>query len=192
MDTTPGTTPAPARKRHRRGLAIGLVLTGLVAAAPGVATLAGFTAQDANTDNAISAGTLDVAFGQDAQYFEVGNMKPGDTTTQKVEVINTGSLTEDFALDAINVEGPLDDVLVVTVSRDGTELAKSSKLSELEPIAAGLSSGEATAYDVAISWPENAPKIDNRYQGASVGFDFQVDSTQMGGQTIGNGDNAGN
>ncbi len=192
MDTTLDTTPAPARRRHRRGLAVGLVLTGLVAAAPGVATLAGFTAQDANTDNEISSGTLDVAFGQDARYFEVGNMKPGDTTTQKVQVINTGSLTEDFALDAINVDGALDDVLVVTVSQDGKELAKGSKLSELEPIAAGLESGEATAYEVAISWPENAPEIDNKYQGASVGFDFQVDASQLAGQEIDNGDNAGN
>lgn len=38
MDITP-TTP----RRRRRRLAIAVVLSGLVAAAPGVATLAGFT-----------------------------------------------------------------------------------------------------------------------------------------------------
>jgi hypothetical protein len=85
MDTTP--TPEHTPKRHRRALAAALVFTGLVAAAPGVATLAGFTAQDVNRDNSIEAGTLDVAVGQAEKYFEVRNMKPGDMTSQTVKVI---------------------------------------------------------------------------------------------------------
>jgi hypothetical protein len=187
MDTT-ATTP----KRRRRGLAVALVLTGLVAAAPGVATLAGFTAQDQNKDNSIQSGTLDVALGQDEAQFDVRNMKPGDTTAQTVKVINTGSLREDFVLDAINVDGNLDDVLRVQVSQDGTVLAEGTKLSEMAPLTAGLASGESTAYDVTVSWPENAPEIDNKYQAGAVKFDFQVDATQLDGQAITNGDNAGN
>jgi hypothetical protein len=187
MDTTP-TTP----KRRRRGLAVAVVLSGLVAAAPGVATLAGFTAQDRNRDNSIQAGTLDVALGQDEAQFDVRNMKPGDSTVQTVEVINTGSLSEDFVLDAVNVNGELDDVLRVEVSRDGEVLASGSKLSELAPLGARLGAGQRTAYEVKVSWPENAPEIDNRYQGGSVRFDLQVDATQLDGRAITNGDNAGN
>lgn len=56
--------PVTGPRRRRRHLAVLLVFAGLVAAAPGVATLAGFTAQDVNRDNTISAGVLDVAFGQ--------------------------------------------------------------------------------------------------------------------------------
>lgn len=190
MDTIETTEPTP--KRHRRALAAALVFTGLVAAAPGVATLAGFTAQDVNRDNSIEAGTLDVAIGQDEQYFEVRNMKPGDTTTQTVKVINTGSLRQDFALDAVNVDGNLDDVLKVAVIQDGKVLAEGSKLSELAPVMSGLQSGEATAYDIEVTWPENAPEIDNKYQAGSVRFDFQVDATQLDGAAITNGDNAGN
>ena len=190
MDTP--ASPQPARRKHRKGLAIALVMTGVVAAAPGVATLAGFTAQDVNRDNTISSGTLDVAFGQAERHFDVANMKPGDSTTQSVKVINTGSLREDFTLDTVNVKGNLDDILQVTVSQGDQVLAKGTRLSELAPLTSGLKSGEATAYDVTVSWPENAPEIDNKYQGGSVGFDFQVDGTQLTGNAITNGDNAGN
>jgi hypothetical protein len=194
MDTpTDSTLITEARpKRFRRGLAVGLVLTGLVAAAPGIATLAGFTAQDVNRDNTISSGTLDVAIGQAEKHFDVANMKPGDTTVQKVAVINTGTLTEDFSLDAVNVNGNLDDMLRVTVTQDGKVLSEGSKLSELEPLASGLKSGEATSYEVSVTWPENKPEIDNKYQAGTVSFDFQVDANQLGGQQIGNGANAGN
>jgi len=187
MDTT---TPAP--KRRRRGLAAAVVVAGLVAAAPGVATLAGFTAQDVNRDNEIASGTLDVAFGQDREYFDVQNMKPGDKTVQTVDVVNTGSLSEDFVLDIVGVDGALDDVLTVAVSEDGTVLSEGTKLSEMRAIESGLRSGEQATYDVVVSWPENAPEIDNNYQGARVGFDFQVDATQLTGQEVVNGANAGN
>ena len=189
MDTT--TAPATP-KRHRRVLAGALIFTGLVAAAPGVATLAGFTAQDVNRDNSIESGTLDVAVGQAEKYFEVRNMKPGDTTVQTVKVINTGSRRQDFALDTVNVKGNLDDVLTVSVAQDGKVLAEGAKLSELAPVMSGLQSGEATAYDISVSWPENAPEIDNKYQAGAVSFDFQVDATQLDGAAITNGDNAGN
>jgi hypothetical protein len=45
---------------------------------------------------------------------------------------------------------------------------------------------------VAVAWPENAPEIDNTYQGGLVSFDMQVDADQLPGQQISNGDNAGN
>jgi hypothetical protein len=180
------------RSRRRRGLAIGLVVAGAIAAAPGVATLAGFTAQDVNRDNSIQSGTLDVAFGQDEKHFDVRNMKPGDKTAQKVEIVNTGTLTEDFVLDAVNVQGTLDDVLRVTVARDGRVLLADSKLSEMDALVGSLGSGEFATYEVAVAWPENAPEIDNTYQGGLVSFDMQVDADQLPGQQISNGDNAGN
>jgi hypothetical protein len=92
----------------------------------------------------------------------------------------------------VNVEGNLDDVLTVTVAQDGKVLAEGTKLSELKPVLSGLQSGEATAYDISISWPENAPEIDNKYQAGAVSFDFQVDATQLEGSEVVNGDNAGN
>ena len=88
------------------------------------------------------------------------------------------------------LEGPSIDRAFTEV--DGKVLAEGAKLSELAPVMSGLQSGEATAYDISVSWPENAPEIDNKYQAGAVSFDFQVDATQLDGAAITNGDNAGN
>jgi hypothetical protein len=192
--TTPSTTLSnlTKRTRRRRGLAVGLVIAGAVAAAPGVATLAGFTAQDVNRDNTIESGTLDIAFGQAERHFDVHNMKPGDTTTQKVQVTNTGALTDNYTLDAVNVQGPLDDVLRATVLGPDGRVARNVKLSELKPIVGQLQAGESQAYEVSVSWPENAPEVDNNYQATGVTFDLQVDAGQLAGTDVANGANAGN
>ena len=172
--------PVTGPRRRRRHLAVLLVLAGLVAAAPGVATLAGFTAQDVNRDNTISAGVLDVAFGQATSAFNVANMKPGDWFDTSVPILNTGSMTEDYSFSATSLRpgGPanLDEVLRVTVSRQGTVLAENLRFSTLRDVTGRLDAGGRDVLDLHVTWPENVPQVDNRYQGASLAMDLQVDA----------------
>ena len=172
--------PVTGPRRRRRHLAVLLVLAGLVAAAPGVATLAGFTAQDVNRDNTISAGVLDVAFGQATSAFNVANMKPGDWFDTSVPILNTGSMTEDYSFSATSLRpgGPanLDEVLRVTVSRQGTVLAENLRFSTLRDVTGRLDAGGRDVLDLRVTWPENVPQVDNRYQGASLAMDLQVDA----------------
>jgi hypothetical protein len=164
-----------------------LVFLGLVAAAPGVASLAGFTARDVNRDNVISTGALDIAFGQDTRYVSIANMKPGDWLDQSIDITNSGTLAADYAFDAVNFRvrqgSDLDEVLRVSISRAGVVLAEGVRLSALDGVTGRLEPKATDLLDIRISWPENAPEIDNRFQGAVLDFDFLVRAAQLSTST---------
>jgi hypothetical protein len=164
-----------------------LVFLGLVAAAPGVASLAGFTAQDVNRDNVISTGALDIAFGQDTRYVSIANMKPGDWLDQTIDITNSGTLAADYVFDAVNFRvrqgSDLDEVLRVSISRAGVVLAEGVRLSALDGVTGRLEPKATDLLDIRISWPENAPEIDNRFQGAALDFDFLVRAAQLSTST---------
>lgn len=176
-------TGVPRGRRSRRHLAVVVVFAGLVAAVPGIATLAGFTARDVNRDNTISTGVLDVAFGRDRTQFDVRNMKPGDWFDTTVEIVNTGSLEQDYALSAIDLRARgaanLDEVLRVTVSRRGELLAENLRFSTLRGITGRLVSRATDPLDLRVSWPDNPSPVDNRYQGASLVLDLLVEAVQL-------------
>ena len=89
---SPRTTPDPSTvdrpRRRRRHLAVVVLLAGLVAAVPGVATLAGFTARDVNRDNKITPDelTLLVVRPQNDPY--------GTNRTVSVKVDFQGNVTQ--------------------------------------------------------------------------------------------------
>lgn len=184
---SPRTTPDPSAgdrpPRRRRHLAVVVLLAGLVAAVPGVATLAGFTARDVNRDNKITTGLLDVSFGSDSTQFAVRNMKPGDWIDTTVDVVNTGSLAQEYSFSAadLRTDGPanLDEVLRVTVSRRGELLAENLRFSTLAGITGRLELGVTDPLDLRITWPDNPAAVDNRYQGASLVLDLVVDAVQL-------------
>jgi hypothetical protein len=176
-------TDAPRHRRSRRHLAVVVVFAGLVAAVPGIATLAGFTARDVNRDNTISTGVLDVAFGRDRTQFDVRNMKPGDWFDTTVDIVNTGSLEQDYSFSAIDLRATgsanLDEVLRVTVARRGEVLAENLRFSTLREITGRLASGATDPLDLRVSWPDNPSPVDNRYQGASLVLDLLVEAVQL-------------
>lgn len=189
---SPRTTPDPVAsepaaddrpRRRRRHLAVVVVFAGLVAAVPGIATLAGFTARDVNRDNKITTGLLDVSFGRDTSQFEVRNMKPGDWLDTTVDIVNTGSLAQEYSFTAADLRAVtaanLDEVLRVTVSRRGEVLAENLRFSTLSGITGRLEPGVTDPLDLRISWPDNAAGVDNRYQGASLVLDLVVDAVQL-------------
>lgn len=184
---SPRTTPDPSAgdrpPRRRRHLAVVVLLAGLVAAVPGVATLAGFTARDVNRDNKITTGLLDVSFGRDSTQFAVRNMKPGDWIDTTVDVVNTGSLAQEYSFSAADirsgVRANLDEVLRVTVGRRGEVLAENLRFSTLAGITGRLEPGVTDPLDLRITWPDDVAAVDNRYQGASLVVDLVVDAVQL-------------
>lgn len=176
------TTDHDRPRRRRRHLAVVVAVAALVAAAPGIATLAGFTARDVNRDNLITTGVLDVAFGRDTTPFQVRNMKPGDWFDQPVRIVNTGSLSQryTFSADDLRPSGPadLDAVLRVTVSRDGEVLAENLRFSTLAGITGRLDSGASDVLDLRVSWPDNPSPVDNRFQSAELTLDLVVEAAQ--------------
>lgn len=179
-----GAPPLPARSsRVRRHLAVLLVLVGLVAAAPGVASLAGFTARAVNRDNVISTGALDIAFGRASKYVAISNMKPGDWLDQTIDITNTGTLASDYRFHTedlrVRFGANLDDVLRATITRRGEVLVEGVRLSAVQDVTGRLEPDATDLLEVRISWPENTPEVDNRYQGAALEFDFVVDASQL-------------
>jgi hypothetical protein len=173
--------------RLRRHLAALLAVVGVAAAAPGVASLAGFTARDVNRDNVIAAGALDIAFGQGRRYVSIANMKPGDWLDQTVTVVNGGSLASDYLLRTDNLRvtrgADLDEVLRVSISRNGQVLAEGLRLSEVRIPAGRLAPGAVDTLEFRVVWTPNPAEIDNRYQGAALEFDLVVEASQVGSST---------
>src|SRR4051812_44901575 len=81
-------------------LALGALLTLLLAAGAVVGSGADFTASSANPANTFAAGTLSVLNSKDATaVLTASNMKPGAAPTLgTVDIQNTGSLDGDFTL----------------------------------------------------------------------------------------------
>lgn len=75
--------------------ALSLVLLGFVAVVVGAGTFAYFSDTEESTGNYIAAGTLDLKVNDKdnvGTVFEVSNLKPGDSGSQKFTLKNTGSL----------------------------------------------------------------------------------------------------
>ncbi len=178
MTTTDPTRP---RRRHRH-LAVVVALAAVVAAAPGIATLAGFTARDVNRDNLITTGVLDVAFGRDTTPIEVRNMKPGDWFDESIRIVNMGSLAQryTFSTDDLRPSGSadLDAVLRVSVTRDGELLAENLRFSTLTGITGRLDPAASDVLELRVSWPDNPSAVDNRFQSAALTLDLVVDAVQ--------------
>jgi hypothetical protein len=108
-------------------LALGALLTLLLAAGAVVGSGADFTASSANPSNTFSAGTLTIGNSNEGTAFlSASNMRPGDAPTLGVvDIKNTGSLSGDFTLSRGTVDdsdagNPMSAKLDVIVTDCGT------------------------------------------------------------------------
>jgi spore coat-associated protein N len=111
----------------RPRLALGALLTLLLAAAAVVGSGADFTASSANPSNTFASGTLTIANSKEGTaVLTASNLKPGGTAaTGTVDIQNTGSLAGAFTLSRTtpvdsDSSNPLSGKLNVTVVDCGT------------------------------------------------------------------------
>jgi spore coat-associated protein N len=175
-------------------LALGALVTLLLAAGAVVGSGADFTATSANPANTFSAGTLTIANSKAGQaILSASNLRPGDPAqVGTVDIENTGSLSGDFTLvrgSVSNSDGanPLAAKLNVTVVDCGTFSGATAPtcdggdatiytgtLAAMGTSALGnYSGGVKHRYEFRVALDSSA---DNAYQGdsATVAFDFNA------------------
>ena len=107
-------------------LALGALLTLLLAAAAVVGSGADFTASSANPANTFAAGTLTISNSKEgAAVLSASGLKPGNSATGTVDIQNTGDLSGAFTLSRtapVDSDGanPLSAKLNLTVIDCGT------------------------------------------------------------------------
>jgi hypothetical protein len=107
-------------------LALGALLTLLLAAAAVVGSGADFTASSANPANTFSAGTLSILNSKEGTaVLTASNLRPGNSSTGTVDIQNTGGLSGAFTLSRtapVDSDGsnPLSGKLNLTVIDCGT------------------------------------------------------------------------
>jgi spore coat-associated protein N len=176
-------------------LALGALVTLLLAAAAVVGSGADFTAASANPSNTFSSGTLTMANSQaGTAIFSASNLRPdGAAQTGTVDIENTGSLSGDFTLVRGTVTNtdtgnPLSAKLNMTVvdcgtfsgatpppCNDGDEVTKyTGTLAAMATTALGTyNSGVKHRYEFRVALDSSA---DDAYQGdsATAAFDFNA------------------
>jgi spore coat-associated protein N len=107
-------------------LALGALLTLLLAAAAVVGSGADFTASSANPANTFSAGTLSILNSKEGTaVLSAANLRPGNSSTGTVDIENTGGLSGAFTLSRtapVDSDGanPLSAKLNLTITDCGT------------------------------------------------------------------------
>lgn len=185
----------------------------LVSASAIGATRAYFTDSETSSGNTFSVGTLNVVIDGDGSssspYFNVSNMKPGDSAYSCLQVKNDGSVGMLFrayvadVTDSLNLASQLD--VTVTLRPPACDIPSeynaygpvnlpiwSGKLADLinngsllNNISAAFNSDGilepdyAAVYGVNVSMPE---ETGNTYQGAVFTGSLKVDATQFANQ----------
>jgi hypothetical protein len=170
-------------------IALGALLTLLLAAAAVAGSGADFTASSANPTNTFAAGTLTIGNSKNATaILTAASMRPGDpATTGIVDIENTGSLSGTFTLSHGTVNdsdsaNPLSAKLNVVVTDclatcgDGDDTVKyTGTLASMgQDIALGsYAAGDKHRYRFAVALDGSA---DNAYQGdtSTVQLDFNA------------------
>jgi hypothetical protein len=177
-------------------LALGALLTVLLAAAAVVGSGADFTASSANPSNTFAAGTLSIANSKEGTaVLSASDLRPdGPAAVGTVDIENTGSLSGDFTLSRtapVDSDGanPLSAKLNLTIvdcgtfsggatpaCGDGDDVVKYSggTVAQMGDTALGTyAGGEKRRYRFAVQLDGSAGDV---YQGAtsSVEFDFNA------------------
>jgi spore coat-associated protein N len=176
-------------------LALGALLTLLLAAGAVVGSGADFTASSANPSNTFASGTLTIGNSKEGTaLFTASNLRPGDSATPGiVDIENTGSLSGAFTLSTSNVTNsdagnPLAGKLNLTVvdcgvftggnaptCGDGDDSTKyTGTIAAMGPTALGNYAAAAKhRYRFSVTLDSSAG---NAYQGdsSSVEFDFNA------------------
>ncbi|MDS0223137.1 CalY family protein [Haloarcula sp. S1AR25-5A] len=83
----------------RRQLLGGLITVGAGSAATGAGTMAYFSDSESSTGNQISAGTLNLGFTESASFSFSTALPPGETTTDTVTLVNSGTISGSLDVD---------------------------------------------------------------------------------------------
>lgn len=152
-------------------------------------TFAQFTSQTISQNNALEAGTVGVEI-VDADglvslepIIDVINAQPDmNSQSSVIRIANTGTLPTDTRLYTTNLNSTahnLDDVLKIELKNDQNLSLYSGKISNLSLNVANLAAGSTKAITAIITWPDDLAVDDNPYQGASLSFEFAVDSASI-------------
>jgi spore coat-associated protein N len=175
-------------------LALGALLTLLLAGGAVAGSGADFTASSANPSNTFASGTLSIGnSNEDAAVLTATNLRPGGAAqTGEVDIENTGSLSGDFTLTLgtvsnTDVANPLVDVLDLVVvdcgdfsggtptCGDGNDTTKyTGTVADLGTVALGSYAADAKhRYRFSVALKGTAGDV---YQGDSstVEFDFNA------------------
>ena len=175
-------------------LALGALLTVLLAAAAVVGSGADFTASSANPSNTFAAGTLSIANSKEGTaVLSASGLRPTGSAVGTVDIENTGSLSGAFTLSRtapVDSDGanPLSAKLNLTIRDcgtfssgtpacgDGDDVVRYSggTLAQMGDTALGTyAGGEKRRYQFSVQLDGSA---DDAYQGdtSSVEFDFDA------------------
>jgi len=171
-------------------LALGALLTLLLAAGAVVGSGADFTASSANPSNTFAAGTLSIANSKEGvAVLTASDLRPGDAAEPgTVTIRNSGSLEGDFELKRDGVtnsdaDHPLDEQLNLTVTDCGTtcgdgddvEKYDDLPLADMPTIDLGtFAAGAERTYRFDVELSESAG---NEYQGGSSTVEFDFDAS---------------
>jgi hypothetical protein len=192
--------------RHpKRSLAVLALL--LAATAVTIGSGANFTATAANPTNTFTAGALSIGLTPNTAIFTTatnGNIKPGmPALVGTVDIENSGNITGAFALSASNIVNTpaapgLTSVLKIQVEDCGlwtssntvppactgaTIVYPAGAIPGLSGLALGNYNGGSVAardkhrFKISVTWPSNAPAIDNPLQNAQLSFDLKWDAS---------------
>lgn len=184
--------PGPAERafsnRHRLRLLASLAVIAAVAALV-YASGADFTARTANASNTFSSGILAMDNSLPGAVLKVERLVPGETRSGRVTITNSGDVTGQFFLDAVEIgpettldfDGKLD--LRITDAQDA--MVYSGKLRDLSrtelttDVLGGLwTPGSSRTYTFAVTFPSagydaNGVGLDNPYKHAVATATFR-------------------
>ncbi|MEN9692688.1 MAG: hypothetical protein RLZZ330_332 [Actinomycetota bacterium] len=152
-------------------------------------TFAQFTSQASSQGNAATAGTLAVQLvdsnGQatTSPVINIANAQPsmaGQTST--IRIANTGTLASDIRLYVTNLENSaanLDNVLQLTIKNSDDEVLYQGSISNLDLTISQLQAESTKVLSATVAWPDLVNVDDNPYQGATLSFEFAVDSASI-------------
>jgi hypothetical protein len=160
----------------------------LVAAGVGITyTFGVFSADTANPENTISAGSMSqVSSADNAAIMGAANMVPGEQVSGEVTIRNAGDARGDFRLVVKGVDdepgpsgGVLSDRLVLRVEEGaaGTQVYE-GPLGDLDADLGTWEPEEERSYAFVVTFPETSASADNAYQRSSVTATFVWDAVQ--------------
>ena len=184
-------------KMMSKKIVASIVVVGIQALAIGWGTYSYFSDTETSSGNTFSAGTLDLKVnGQDGPlpiYFNVGDVKPGDSGSVNILLSNTGSLSGEAILTFTNIVdspgttpepeilpdmGELSENLCITIYVDSREVGPAGPLAIIadQPIHLGpLGSGQSISLTIKWHIPSG---VGNVIMGDSVTFDIEFSLVQ--------------
>jgi spore coat-associated protein N len=163
-------------------LALGALLTLLLAAAAVVGSGADFTASSANPANTFAAGTLSILNSKEGTaVLSASNLRPGNSSSGTVDIENTGSLSGAFTLSRtapVDSDGanPLSSKLNLTIVDCGTFVGATPPTcgdgDDVSKYSAGTIAQMGTTGHLVTALGTYAANEQHRYQ-----FTVQLDSS---------------